>query len=140
MRKISDIGRHSTVFILNGLLSYSPFCLIWVLPLQFSFDFHLHGILFPSPHFQSVCVSSSKVTVCVQSCFCMHSLSLYLLLGVFKLFIFKVTIDMYILIAIWSVVLFLWVFFLLSSFILSDLMTLLCYVWIPPPFLCEYLL
>ena len=70
----------------------------------------------------------------------MHSLSLYLLLGVFKLFIFKVTIDMYILIAIWSVVLFLWVFFLLSSFILSDLMTLLCYVWIPPPFLCEYLL
>ena len=28
--------------------------------IQFSFDFHLHGISFPSPHFQSVCVPWSE--------------------------------------------------------------------------------
>ena len=65
--------------------------------------------LFPSPHFQSVCVPRSEVGLCRQhiyrSCFCIHSASLCRLVGAFNPFTFKVIIDMYALIAVLLIVL-----------------------------------
>ena len=53
--------------------------------------------LFPSFYFQSVCVSRSEVGLRRQhiygSSFCFHSVGLYLLVGAFNLFTFKVIID-----------------------------------------------
>ena len=93
----------------NSLYFKVYFFLIWELLLQLSFHLHLHGIFFPSPHFQSVCVSRSEEGLCRQhiygSCFCIHSASLCLLVGAFNPFTFKVVIDMYVPITIFLIVL-----------------------------------
>ena len=63
---------------------------------------------FPSSHFQSICILRSEVVSCRQhiygSCFCIHSASLYLLVGAFNPFTFKVIIDIYVPIAIFLIV------------------------------------
>ena len=60
--------------------------------------------IFPSSHFQSVCIFRSEVgflwTAYVYgSCFCIHSASLCLLVEAFNPFTFKVITDMYVPIA-----------------------------------------
>ena len=56
--------------------------------------------IFPSSHFQSICVLGLKWVSCRQhiygSCFCIHSASLCLLVGAFNPFTFKVIIDTYV--------------------------------------------
>ena len=84
--------------------------------LQLSFDFHCHGVPFPFPHFQSVYIPRSELGLMYNiytSCFyfCIQSASLYLLVGAFNLFMFKVTLNMYILIVILLLVLNLWLSF-----------------------------
>ena len=78
------------------------FCLIWILLLQLSFDFHLHGIFFP---ILSLCLWVSGSQHIYGSCFCIHSASLCLLFGAFKPFTFKVNLDISVLISIFLIIL-----------------------------------
>ena len=65
--------------------------------------------LFPTLHFQSVCVPCFEVgflkTTYIGVLFYIHSASLCLLVGAFNLFTLKVIIDKYDLVAIYFVVL-----------------------------------
>ena len=73
--------------------------------------------IFPSSHFQSICVLRSEVGSCRQhiygSCFYVHSASLCLVVGAFNPFTFKVIIDIYVPIAIFLIV---WGWFCRSFF------------------------
>ena len=104
--------------------------------LGFFFHFHLHEILFPSP---PLCVSLDLKWVTCRlhiygSCFCIHSRSIhsatvYLLIGIFNPFTFKVIIDRYIRFAILLVIFgcFCNCFFFLTPFfapVSCDLMTI----------------
>ena len=67
----------------------------------FFFGFRFHGI---SQHFQSVCVFSSEM-ILLQAAYILvlcyiHSATIYLLIGAFSSFTFKVIIDKYVLSAI----------------------------------------
>ena len=80
--------------------------------------------IFPSPHFQSICVFRSEVgllqTAIYGSCIYIHSASLCLLVRAFNPFTFKVIIDIYVPIAIFLIV---WAWFcryLFSSFVFLD--------------------
>ena len=59
---------------------------------------------FASLYFQSECVSRSEVGL-LGSCFCIHSVSLYLLVAAFNPSIFKVIIDKYVPTGIFLIVL-----------------------------------
>ena len=89
---------------------------MWVLLLQPSFDFHLHGkSFFFHPLTFSLYVSLGLKWVSHRqhiygSCFCIHSASLCLLVGAFNPFTFKVIIDMYVPITIFLIVLGLFLF------------------------------
>ena len=79
---------------------------VWVLPLQLLISICMQ-YLCPSPHFQSVSLDLKWVSRrqhVYGSCFCIHSATLCILIGTFTPFIFKVIIDMYVLIAILFIV------------------------------------
>ena len=77
-----------TAFILKSILSDMS-------PATSDFDFHFHRIPFFIPSL-SICVGPFIWSgfllegVYIESCFCIHSVSLYPLVGTFNLFIFKV--------------------------------------------------
>ena len=74
-------------------------CLLWVLLLQLSSDIHLHRISFPSPFSVYLSVGLRSVSCrqpVYESCFCIHSTSLCLLVGEFHLFTFKIIINMHV--------------------------------------------
>ena len=114
----------SNVFVSCNNLYFKVVFLIWVLLHQLSL--HLHEIAFAFPWFQTGCVPKFERVSYRQyvygSCFSIHSTRLCLLAGAFNLFAFKVTDNIYVLIATLLIVLdlFLWAFFF-SVFCLEKL-------------------
>lgn len=73
-----------------------------ILNLDF-FLFLFHRFFFPFTHFQFVCFSRSEVSyrqLIYRFCFCIYSATLCVLIAAFSPFAFKITIDMYVLLAI----------------------------------------
>ena len=151
----------TTVIPFSGLIPWSLFNVLLCLLLLFVLTSILSGIgiatptffsvsvymeyLFPSPHFQSVCVTSDLNWVfCRQhiyeSCFCIHLATLCLLIGALSPFTFKVMTVRYVFIGILLIVF--WVIFVvLFSFFCSlpcDLMTIFSVMFGFLSFVCVY--
>ena len=113
-----SLYRYGVSFLISCHL-YFKVCFVWYKDCYSSFlllPIYMEYI-FPSSYFQPMCVFRSEVGSCIQhiygSFFLIHSASLYLLVGAFNPFTFKVIIDIFVPIAIFLIV---WGWFCRSFF------------------------